>query len=349
MTAYYNEHDPHAAAWLRELIKGGHIAPGEVDERDIRDITPADLFGFRQCHFFAGIGGWSYALRLAGWPDDRPAWTGSCPCQPFGAAGRRGGVADERHLWPYWHWLIQQCRPGIVFGEQVTAAIKHGWLDLVQTDLESIGYTSGAIDLCAAGIGAPHIRQRMWFVAQRLADADGWIPGAEPQQPGREQRLLTESCGLGGLVHSIGTGLEGLPRDGDDRHQPGRHDAQQDRSTTKAGSVGGMADAERRSPERHGYEMGAAQEGMQGQARKQRIRHDARNGESTCRPGPTNGHWRNADWLPCRDGKARPVEPGTFPLAYGLPGRMGLLRGYGNAIVPQVAEQIIRSMIEILE
>jgi hypothetical protein len=57
MTAYYNEHDKFAAAWLRELIQDGLIAPGDVDERDIQDVTPADLVGYRQCHFFAAPDG----------------------------------------------------------------------------------------------------------------------------------------------------------------------------------------------------------------------------------------------------------------------------------------------------
>jgi hypothetical protein len=67
---------------------------------------------------------------------------------------------------------------------------------------------------------------------------------------------------------------------------------------------------------------------------------------ATDRPSPTNGHWRDADWLFCRDGKWRPVEPGTFPLAHGLPARVGRLRGYGNAIVPQVAAEIIKTVID---
>jgi DNA (cytosine-5)-methyltransferase 1 len=79
MTAYYNEIDPFAAAWLRELIKAKHIAPGDVDERSIEDVVPSELMGYTQCHFFAGIGVWSHALRCAGWTDDRPIWTGSCP------------------------------------------------------------------------------------------------------------------------------------------------------------------------------------------------------------------------------------------------------------------------------
>lgn len=121
MSAYYNEIDPFAAQWLRELIKAGHIAPGEVDTRSIENVAADDLAGFTQCHFFAGIGTWSYALRCAGWPDDRPVWTGSCPCQPFSAAGKRKGTADERHLWPSFFRLISQCRPDVIFGEQVAA------------------------------------------------------------------------------------------------------------------------------------------------------------------------------------------------------------------------------------
>jgi DNA (cytosine-5)-methyltransferase 1 len=165
MAAYYNEHNPKAAAWLRELIKQGHIAPGDVDERSIEDVLPSDLNGYTQCHFFAGIGVWSYALRQAGWPDDRPVWTGSCPCQPFSAAGKSGGFDDERHLWPAFHHLISQCRPNVVFGEQVASKDGLAWLDLVQADLEGTGYAVGAVDTCAAGLGAPHIRQRLYWVA----------------------------------------------------------------------------------------------------------------------------------------------------------------------------------------
>jgi DNA (cytosine-5)-methyltransferase 1 len=58
-------------------------------------------------------------------------------------------------------------------------------------------------------------------------------------------------------------------------------------------------------------------------------------------PGPTNGIWRSADWLYCRDGKWRPVEPGTFPLAHGAASRVGRLRAYGNAINVEQAKEFI--------
>lgn len=163
--AYYNEIDPFAAQWLRNLIAAGHIAPGEVDERSIEDVTPDDLRGFTQCHFFAGIGVWSNSLRLAGWPDDKPVWTGSCPCQPFSAAGKGDGFADERHLWPHFFHLISERRPQHVFGEQVASGNANTWFDLVQADLEGVGYAFGLVPFTSAGIGAPHIRERAYWVA----------------------------------------------------------------------------------------------------------------------------------------------------------------------------------------
>lgn len=162
---YYNEFDPKTAAWLRELIKAGAIPDGHVDERSIADVSPSDLKGYVQCHFFAGIGGWSLALQLAGWPENQPVWTGSCPCQPFSTAGKGLAQADERHLWPTFFNLIRECRPEFVFGEQVASAIGKGWLDGVSSDLESESYACGASVLGAHSVGAPHIRQRLYWLA----------------------------------------------------------------------------------------------------------------------------------------------------------------------------------------
>src|SRR5690554_4930685 len=177
------------AAWLRELIKQNLIPPGDVDERSIEDVTGADLKGYTQCHFFAGIGGWSEALRLAGWPADRPVWTGSCPCQPFSQAGKREGTKDPRHLWPEFRRLIAERRPSVVFGEQVASKDGRLWLAGVRADLEALGYAVGAADLCAAGVGAPHIRQRLYWVA----DTNGKQINATNQE-----RLYTKPGGGGG-------------------------------------------------------------------------------------------------------------------------------------------------------
>ena len=165
MATYYNEIDPYAAAWLRELIRQGFIPQGDVDERSILDVAAGDLTQFDQCHFFAGIGGWSYAIRLAGCLDETPVWTGSCPCQPLSSAGRRQGHADERHLWPAFYRLIAERRPTTIFGEQVASKDGREWLAGVRADLEELGYAIGAADLPAASVGLPHQRQRLFWGA----------------------------------------------------------------------------------------------------------------------------------------------------------------------------------------
>ena len=299
---YYNEIDPYAAQWLRNLISAGHIAKGDVDERSICDIKPDDLKPYTQCHFFAGIGVWSYALRLAGWPDNRPVWTGSCPCQPFSAAGKGAGVNDERHLWPVWFNLIRECRPDTVFGEQVEAAVRHGWLDLVQADMEGEGYALAPVGIPAAGVGAPHIRQRLWFVA---------------------------NASYARLQRGERNGATGAQR------TPGGHAAEQC-------DLGGVADPSRGGRGEHRL-LGEASGRGQDAGQPERALRNAGD-EPAARPH--NVDWRTADWLYCRDGKWRPVEPGTFPLAHGAAARVGRLRAYGNAIVPQVAAEVIGAYLD---
>lgn len=278
---YYNEIDHNAAEWLRELISSGLIPDGDVDERSIEDVRADDLRGYSQCHFFAGIGGWSLALKLSGWPEDRPVWTGSCPCQPYSTAGKQRGNADERDLWSAFFRLIAECNPEFVFGEQVENAIRHGWLDRVYTDLEGEGYSVGAAVLGAHSVGAPHRRYRLYWGGVRLAN---------PYEQGSQGRKSLERPGK-------------LPF-----------------------GKGGMAGI---SP------------------------------------------WGNSKLIFCRDGKTRRVpaeslffgvadgisegmdkgrvtgisETEGFPLTKETEGRVMLLRGYGNAIVPQVASEFVKAFM----
>jgi len=255
---YYNEFDPKAAAWLRELIRCGHIPSGDIDERSIADVQPGDLRKYNQCHFFAGIGGWSLALQLANWPQDRPVWTGSCPCQPFSNSGKQLGTADPRHFWPQFQRLIKECRPTSVFGEQVASASGRLWLDGVRTDLEGMGYGVGGADLCAASVGSPQVRQRLFWVA------------------------------ISGSIRSS-TGISGS--------------------------------------------------------------NQGKKGDSNFSNNPSDPEcfWENSETIGCKDGRSRRIEPGIFPLVDGLPGRVGLLRGYGNAICPQLAAEFIQSVTDIIE
>ena len=198
MTAYYNEFDPKAAAWLRQLIINGDIADGVVDERSITEVQADDLKGFTQHHFFAGIGVWSYALRNAGWGDDRPVATASLPCQPFSAAGNQKGKADERHLLPHFLDLVGQCSFHTIFGEQVEAAIRHGWLDDLYAEMENQDYTVGSAIIGAHSIGKPHIRKRIYWVAQSNK-FDRWAEQEPGQQEGSEWREPVSHSRINGI------------------------------------------------------------------------------------------------------------------------------------------------------
>ena len=367
MTAYYNEFDPKAASWLRELIKQGHIAPGEVDERSIVEVRPDDLVGYDQCHFFAGIGVWSHALRKAGWPDDRQVWTGSCPCQPFSAAGKRGGTDDARHLWPEFFRLIAECRPVTVFGEQVASKDGLAWLDAVHADLEGADYAVGAVDTCAAGFGAPHIRQRLYFVADAECGASerhGQPVGGEARG---DQGVREIRAGAQRIRDDVGDGFDScFVADADDEGSQGRRREQlQERASKCAigqdGGVGELADdpdARRtrsiQEPQqgREGYvergKSGFLADSDGGDARSEGIQRGREHGQQPQDRGPCNGFWSNAAWIPCRDGKWRAVEPGTFPLANGSPARVGRLRGYGNAIVAPQAIEFVRAYKEVV-
>jgi DNA (cytosine-5)-methyltransferase 1 len=406
---YHNENNAFAAQWTRNLMKAGHIPDGFVDERDIRDVQPMDLWGFTRCHFFSGLAGWACALRLAGVPDDFPLWTGSCPCQPFSAAGQGKGVADDRHLWPAWFKLIKESRPDRVFGEQVEAAIGHGWLDLVFSDLEGQGYACGAAVLPAASVGAPHIRQRLWFVgaleytdggrcdgrprgaqeggrqlrepiarptgeSRDVADAgsgglrgrhehrgDAGAPG-EMRGEAREQRLwvdcradgptsglvnaTSEQAGLPGRARQSGSAVDDASGSRQSSSRSGKSE-QPERGRSLLGlgrqiSRWAETDCARQSGVALGDSCGA---GLSQRERDGRIQCEAMEPfEGQTALGRSNA-WDSIDWIDCRDGKRRPVEPGTFPLAHGIPARVGKLRAYGNSIVPQVAAAFIEAAL----
>ena len=277
-SVYYNDVDPFCAQWIKNLIKAGHLPVGTVDEQDVRSVRVDNVQAFSICHWFAGIGGWALALSLAGWPPERPIWTASLPCQPFSVAGRRRGAKDSRHLWPIFRRLVAECRPPTVIGEQVASRLGREWLAGVLADLEALGYAVAGADLCAAGVGAPHIRQRLF-----------WVAVAAREQVGRAGQPWE------GPVD--GVGLSDVQRDADSRCR-----------------------------ETSGTE-GEVQSTL---GQRQRLWLDP---------------WKPSDALPCLDGKARRIEPGSFPLAHGVPARVGRLCAYGNAIVPQIGAAFVRAFL----
>lgn len=305
---YYNEFDPFAAEWLRQLIKKEMIPFGRVDERSINEVSPEDLAGHTQCHFFAGIGGWALALKQAKWGNS-PIWTGSCPCQPFSLSGKQEGVRDERHLWPAFYNLIKKCKPPVVLGEQVAASIGKNWLDLVFTDLEREEYACGAVVLGAHSAAGPHIRQRLYWVGNR--------------EHGRS------------LPHQRSQG------DGRPIREPGPHGDCGLSHTTSSGPQGTAGKSLREQTKDKFYEKKDNREEEQTICRPSNSCPVGRGNIGTIPDG--KGFWKGWEWLPFRDSKRRPVEPGTFPLAHGISKRVGRLRGYGNAICVPTAVEFVKA------
>lgn len=350
---YYNEFNHEAAEWLRELIRAGIIPNGHVDERSIADVQPKDLDGFTQCHFFAGIGGWPFALALAWWDSARPVWTGSCPCQPFSVAGKRKGTSDERHLWPEMYRLIRECKPSTVFGEQVAGPDALRWFDGVSTDLENKGYAVAAADLCAASVGAPHIRQRLYWVAD--------MPGAGLQGSELESEGYTgKAVERGGIA----SGLADAKHEQYQRSLPRRRSEHREDAKREADEFTGHRDASRLvQPNGAGCKQGI-------------IATEASRHGRPVEPASGANAWSNYDIIQCLDGKARRVESKSqsmvdglsdyldalrtagaseaeiiaalcsFPLVQGAAARAMLLKGYGNAIVPELAAEFVMAFME---
>ena len=320
--SYYNENDPKTAKWLKQLIDQNLIADGDVDERDIRDVKAEEIRGYTQYHFFGGIGGWSLALRQAGWEDSRPVITGSCPCQPFSSAGAKKGKKDERHLWPEMLRLIKGITDSTnyptIFGEQVVGATK-SWFHDVQNDLARENYATGMVVFPACGIGAPHLRQRIYWFSTSTSTLE--YTGSH----GRSERAYENQH------NGDGNGSQEIANNG--------NDIRTDVGSTE--SIDGMA-----------YNDGIGCEGVSRSraTENEGIAKLCKN-DRNASPGtdPTNGFWQNPDWLWCQDQKWRCVESGVEPLVDGVPNRMVKLRGYGNAIVVPQAKEFIRSYMESVD
>ena len=366
----YNENEPFAIRWLEQLQERNLIPGGKIDGRSITELRPEDCGP--TSHFFAGIGGWAYALQLAGWDPARDVWSGSCPCQSLSSAGRKRGANDKRHLWPIWYELIKECRPPTIFGEQVASSLGRQWFAGVRADLEALGYAVGSADLCAASLGAPHIRSRLYWVA----DSAGMGRNGEVIYDGRQ--------GNGGTEADERRNDSRMAHSNDSGRQPGHGEeggAGREvrlRSSVESGNRSAACRVDDTHRERCDREPVCVQPRQSRQTNLEIARpseisdttdglvntlrggasnpdteaKQGRNGPDFRVPGETglSDFWDQFDIAECRaiDGSVqyRRIEPGLPPVADGLPNRVGRIRGFGNAIVPQLAATFIRAFLE---
>ena len=422
MTVYYNEFDPNAAAWLRELIKQGLIADGIVDERSIIDVQANDLNGFTQCHWFGGIGGWSRALRLANWSDDKPVWTASLPCQPFSTAGKQQGKSDERHLLPHFLELVKQCRPDTLFGEQVEAAIRHGWLDDLQAAMEAENYAVGHVILGAHSVQSFHQRQRLYWVAHsKRPQYERGLSGLRKESSQNSSGTASEFAECGAINDRMANSNSSRRKvraeqgywarnenvkqsdshNGDGSYKSSKENqrivfdglgnTQRNGQPTyslrpsyfkftgrlckfkRSSAYSGLWNTEHNGcfavPKSTSHVQPSAERRENGQDFSRESAGTSRSSDATSVSGRANGctEWDNPDWIYCRDSKYRAIEPSIKPLVNGLPkgmvysrdisaptnpnetqeARVMRLKGYGNAIVPQVAAEFIDAFMGI--
>ena len=361
---YYNEIEPFACHWLEHLMADGFIAEGHIDNRSIRDIQPEELEGYTQCHFFAGIGVWSYALRQAGWSDDRPIWTGSCPCQPFSQAGLHKGDKDDRHLWPEFHRLIKECRPSAIIGEQVSGKGGFQFFDLLQTNLEAENYSATAVDLGAHSAGTTHSqgfhkRQRLYWVAENLGHSaeigrgrwakecrdHKWESGESVKGDGNAirnqsgRRVETVSMANANSVRQ-----ESLKENDDRQTKMDESKRPTAHLTHDVGCSDSVSMADTHSQRSQGSRV-VSQDHRHTEGRTEEVGFGATDSEHCGSDNQNDSGW-NYDLIWCRDQKWRPVECGTYPMADATPNRIHILKAVGNAIPADTAKIFIESYME---
>jgi len=272
---------------------------------------------------------------------------GGFPCQPWSVAGQQRGAEDDRDLWPVMASLIEKLRPQWVIGENVRGFVNEPMgLQRSLSDLESIGYETVPFIIPACAVDAPHRRDRVWIVAHRESDR-------------REQGKQN----IGGRGEGIGAGEKYRSWNGGEtvahaaqlqRDGGGEHREQSERQVSKSGKRGGaddVANAKRR---------GRGQRNLQNQGGDGQTAEERR---SVVSPQPSEasasvadadgahgeGNQRAERDIPKRANDCEPSrwlpEPGVGRVAYGVPRRVDRLKALGNAVVPQVVEQIGKAIL----
>ena len=282
-----------------------------------------------------------YAIRVLGkhWPDvpnvgDLRAadWrpyagatllTAGYPCQPFSLAGIRQGSADDRHLWPAVKRAVQDIGPAWCVFENVYGHVSLG-LDDVLADLEGIGYAARPVVVPAVAVDAKHRRQRVWIVANACGGRLGGAGAGES-----EQSRGAETVGASEVVgHSESGGIRCR-----EASREGGQSAFTGETVSNSHSIG--RGIEQECQQRGGNTPNAGDDG-----KKESLADPS--GER-CRKARECEPTRQAERAAVGGGFCRwEPEPELGRVAHGIPSRVDRLKGLGNAIVPQVAYEILR-------
>ncbi len=241
---------------------------------------------------------------------------GGYPCQPFSTAGKRRGTDDPRHLWPWVRIAISELRPQYAILENVRGHLSMGGLQVIG-ELAEIGYDAEWRVVSAAGLGAPHRRDRIIIVAyandtgKRAPDSD--LERQRTASSGKWHDALNESGGRGANVADPSGKCSHGRQPGSDTTQPRQKGLQKQIGTSGAN----VANSE-------GSASGSTQPYDLCPSIWQTTK--LRKSDSSTRT--------NSDWWQ--------VEPDVGRVADGVSNRVDRLRGLGNAVVPQVAEYIGR-------
>jgi DNA (cytosine-5)-methyltransferase 1 len=256
--------------------------------------------------------------------------TGGFPCQPFSVAGKQRGKDDNRYLWPEMLRVIREARPAWIIGENV-AGIVNLALDTVCADLEAEGYEVEPIIIPACAVDAPHRRDRVWIVGHSklngltASKTSGGLLDQSEEQRGKvkEWESSGASCASEDVADTKHGGLQGRQDNG---VLQCRQAEAREQGGEQAGDVEGccllVANTINKGLQR--TELCEAFSESAGASRS----------ASECF-GITGAYW--------------PTEPNVGRVAHGVPNRVAKLRGLGNAIVPQVAAEIIRNINIIME
>ena len=262
--------------------------------------------------------------------------------------------------------LIAECRPTVVFGEQVGGSLGREWLAAVRLDLERVGYACGGADIPAASVGAPHIRQRLYWVADSEHSKRGAVGVDQEDGCYGEDDRRKEAYGVPRACGEV-RGLADSERDTRDAGglaiEPGKGvgttEPRPSVESRRRCGAGGLADSDGRDASSEGIQRGREyglepQDGGTGSGMGDAAGREwgtREPGESARQSGTARGPgaWDDAVLIQCRDGKWRAApdpESGILPLASGVPCRVGRLRAYGNAIVPQVAAEFVMAYMD---